>query len=195
MKEERKEDQIKKDETNGLGLYSKYFSWARCPICNVVWNSSNVAFSFWYDEWPYVNLPVPAELPVKLCPEHVEEIVVEYVDGRKKGIKRTLYVDQVNEMKKTGLYCPVCRGKGLRWLDGCNDPGPGLQQGVWKCNQCHALIFLALRFTAGDEDEVGELVSVSYREDLQTKKELNEARNTICRIIKSKEARSKILCE
>jgi len=196
MEEERKEDQIKKDETNDLGIYSKHYSWARCPICNVIWNSSNVGFSFWYEEWPNVDrYPLPAKLPERLCPDHVEEIIVDYVDGRKKGIKRTLYVDQVNEMNKTGLYCPVCRGKGLRWLAGGDDPCPGLHEEVWKCKQCHALILFGLYYKTGQEGEEGEIRHVYCREDLVTMCELNKAWTTICGILKSKEAKLMLLSE
>ena len=171
-------------------------NWARCSICNVIWDSfPEYLGGSWYFRWPVQDCDLsPKKLPEKPCPDHVEEIVV---DGRKKGIKRTLYQDQLNEIKQNGLRCPVCGGVDLRRQGWCEDPKPKLQELCLKCNQCHALIYCGLQYTGDDEDldEVGELVHVFYREDLQTKKELNEARNTICRIIKSKEARSKISCE
>ncbi|HVP79515.1 MAG TPA: hypothetical protein VMV04_16640 [Thermodesulfobacteriota bacterium] len=171
-------------------------NWARCPICNVIWNiTTEFLGGSGYFRWEVEDCDLPpGKLPERLCPDHVEEIVV---DGRKKGIKRTLYQDQLNEMKLNGLHCPVCKGKDLRSQGFLLDPQPKLQEFCLKCNQCHALIYRGKQYIGDEEDldEVGELVHVFYREDLQTKKELNEARNTICRIIKSKEARSKILCE
>ena len=112
------------------------------------------------------------------------------LDGRRKGIKRTLYRNQLSEMQKNGLTCPVCINRDLRrliiWFD---DLGPGLKQILWECKQCRALILLELRFTTGDKDEIGKLLSGSYREDLQTKKELDRAWSTICGIVKSRERR------
>jgi hypothetical protein len=68
-----------------------------------------------------------------------------------------------------------------------------------KCNQCHALIYRGIQYTGDEEDldEVGELVNVLYREDLQTKeqKELDEAWKTIHRITNRQGSKSKILCE
>ena len=56
--------------------------WARCPICHRVWVSHYVLFGFWYIAWQAKDgrLP-PANLPDKLCLDHVEEILV---DGRRK---------------------------------------------------------------------------------------------------------------
>jgi hypothetical protein len=199
MKEEqRKEDQMKKDETNDLSS-NRWMNlpWARCPICNIVWDTTDgdVSLTFWYYRWPDVNrYPVPAELPERLCPDHVEEIVFED-DGTRKGIKRTLYRDQVSEMKKIGTHCPVCRNVDLRrqtWID---DPGPWVREVVWECKEYNALILVGLRFMTDDRDEIGEIAHVSYREDLQTKQLIDGALNTIRRFIKSKEARSKLFCE
>ena len=197
MKEEAKnedpvkEDQVKEDETKGLsaGAFQDAV-WARCPICNVIWDTKSVQASFYYFIYtPEDCAPLPAKLPERLCPDHVEEIVMD-LDGRRKGIKRTLYRDQMSEMQKNGLACPVCMNVDLRrqiiWFD---DLGPGLKQILWECKQCHASILLELRFTTGDKDEIGKLLSVSYREDLQTKNELDQAWGTICGIIKSKERR------
>jgi hypothetical protein len=157
-------------------------SWARCPICNVIWDASFVSCGFCYIPWQVKDCGLPpAELPQKLCPDHVEEIVV---DGRRKGIKRSLYQDQLNEIKKNGLRCPVCKSEDLQWGDELDNDRTGLDEALWKCNQCHALILLGGRFKDDGKDEDGELVHVFYREDLETK-ELNEAWPDIMRIIDS----------
>jgi hypothetical protein len=196
MKEERKEDQLKEDQVKEDGtkdLSAGAFqeaAWARCPICNVTWDTKSVRASFYYFIYaPEDYGPLPAKVPERLCPDHAEEIVMD-LDGRRKGIKRTLYKDQLSDMQKNGLTCPVCGGVDLErlimWFD---DLGPGLKQILWECKQCHAAILLELRFTTGDKDEIGKLLSVFYRENLQTKKELDQAWSTICGIIKSKERR------
>lgn len=196
MKEERKEDQpqegqCKEDHTREVSLnVSEDVVWARCPICNVIWDTKSVLASFYYFIYtPEDYAPFPSKLPERRCPDHAEEIVMD-LDGRRKGSKRALYRKQLREMQKNGLACPVCMNVDLRqlivWFD---DLGPGLKQLLWECKQCHASVLLELRFTTGDKDQIGELLSVSYREDLQTKKELDQAWNTICGTIKSKERR------
>jgi hypothetical protein len=185
----KKEDEIKKEETDDkTSNYWKSAPWARCPFCDTVWDSSDVQYSFWYFDGRPIDVgPAPIDLPEKPCPDHAKEIVAVDVDGRRKGIKRTLCQEQLHDMRSNDLYCPFCRGKDLRWLCGCNEEhlNPGLHEEACECKQCHALILFKLRFTSSDKNEVGWLVSVSYREDLKTKKELNEAWNIICRIINS----------
>jgi len=186
-----KEKQVKEDETKDLSAGALQDDvWARCPICDVTWDTESVKGSFYYFIYaPEECGPLPANLPERLCPDHAQEIVMD-LDGRRKGIKRTLYRNQLSEMQKNGLTCPVCINRDLRrliiWFD---DLGPGLKQILWECKQCRALILLELRFTTGDKDEIGKLLSGSYREDLQTKKELDRAWSTICGIVKSRERR------
>ena len=122
--------------------------WARCPICNAVWDTGSMLGS-WYFRWHVKDSDLPpAELPQKLCPEHVEEIVLA---GRRKGIKRSLYQDQLNEIKKNGLHCPVCRSEDLQWENEM-EVRTDLEEVVWTCNHCHAFIILGVRFKNEDEN-------------------------------------------
>ena len=187
MKEDpKKEDEMNKDETNDRSSnYWKSAPWVRCPFCDTVWDSGDVQYGFWYFDGRPIDVgPPPTDLPEKLCPDHASEIVV---DGRRRGMKRTLCQEQLDDMRRSDLYCPVCKGKDLRWLCGCTEEHlyPGLHEEACECKQCRALILFKLRFTSSDKDEVGQLEGASYREDLQRKKELNEAWNIICRIINS----------
>lgn len=155
-------------------------SWTRCPICNVVWDTSSVSGGSWYPPRPVKDSDLPPEkLPEKPCPDHVEEIVV---DGRRKGIKRILQTDQLYEIKNNGMHCPVCKGKDLRsqgWYEG---PRPERDEVVYKCNQCHTLILVGIQFWTDGEEKFEKIAYVSYREDLETK-ELNEVSPDIARII------------
>ena len=156
-------------------------SWTRCPICNVVWDTSSVSGGSWYPRRPVKDCNIPLEkLPEKLCPDHIEEIVV---DGRRKGIKRTLSRDQLYEIGKNGMYCPVCRRKDFKdshWYEG---PRSDLDEVAYKCSQCHTLFLVGIHFPS-DKDKFEEIVYVSYREDLRTK-ELNEEWPDIVRIVDS----------
>ena len=156
-------------------------SWARCPICNVVWNTSSVSGGSWYRRRPVRDCDLPQKkLPEKLCPDHVEEIVV---DGRKKGIKRTFSRGQLNRMRENGLYCPVCNGRDLKDSHGYEGPRPDIGEIAYKCGQCHTLIFVGIQWKSDDDDdEYGVIVYFAYREDLGTK-ELNEEWPDIVRII------------
>jgi Zn finger protein HypA/HybF involved in hydrogenase expression len=156
-------------------------SWARCPICNVIWDTSLVLYGCYFS-WDVENRPLPpAKLPQKLCPDHVEEIVI---DGRRKGIRRTVYQDQLNEMNKNDLYCPACRSEDLQYQGEQLDFRDKLPKSIWICNDCNALIIPAMRYSYDENDVEAKIVYCFYREDLQTK-ELNEVWPDILRIIDS----------
>ena len=182
---------MKKDQKDLSTRSTEDTNWARCPVCNVIWDKSFLLHGFWYIRWTldYDSVP-PAKLLEAPCPDHVEEIVV---DGRRKGIKRTLYQDQLNEIKKSYMLCPVCRGWDLRWQDQAVPDQIGLCESVLTCSDCHALILLGGRFKDDGKDEDGELVHVFYREDLETK-ELNEAWPDIMRIIESPGVKIESIC-
>ena len=178
-----KEEQGKEYQTNGQSLnVSGDTGWTRCPICNVIWNSSLVVSGSWYPRRPVKDCDLPLEnLPEKLCPDHVEEIVI---DGRRKGIRRTVYQDQLNEMNKNDLYCPACRSEDLQYQGEQLDFRDKLPKSIWICNDCNALIIPAMRYSYDENDVDAKIVYCFYREDLQTK-ELNEVWPDILRIIDS----------
>lgn len=49
---------------------AEYKGWARCPVCNVIWDTTFVLYG-WYVSWSDLkhSESPPATLPQKLCPD------------------------------------------------------------------------------------------------------------------------------
>jgi hypothetical protein len=162
---------MKKNEKDLSMSSTEDTNWARCPICNVIWDTRSVLYG-WYVSWDFRHCLPPTELTEQLCPDHVGSILV---DGRRKGIRRTLYQDQLNKMDKGAWCCPVCRSKDLQCKTVLPRRKRRFYETVWICAYCEALIIVGVRVRPG----VQKHVYCSYREDLGTKM-LNEAWRLLC---------------
>ena len=160
-------------------------NWARCPICNVIWDTRSVLYG-WYVSWDFRHCLPPTELTEQLCPDHVGSILV---DGRRKGIRRTLYQDQLNKMDRGAWCCPVCKSKDLQCKTELPRRKKGFYETVWICADCEALIIVGVRIRRG----VKTYVYCSYREDLGTKM-LIEAWRLFKKLSKGQGSTPNLLC-
>ena len=136
-------------------------NWARCPICNVVWNTKSVLYG-WFISWDFRDCLPPTELTEQLCPDHVRSILV---DGKKKGIRRTLSQDQLKKMDEGAWRCPVCKNDDLEFKTVLPGRKKRFYETVWICTDCEALVIVGVRVRHG----VRKHVYCSYREDLDNK--------------------------
>jgi ribosomal protein L37AE/L43A len=160
MKEDQtKEDQMKQDETlNQWFRFPNDRGWARCPICNDVWNTWIFRYPL-YAVWHHCGLPPdgrPGTISEQLCPIHAKEIIV---DGRAKGQRIILNQDQLNEMTENGLHCPVCGRRTLKLIHS--------RPNSWTCRRCRASVVTDQVATS---DGGMEIKYCSFREDLGKRK-------------------------
>jgi hypothetical protein len=160
-------------------------NWARCQICNVIWDTGSVLYG-WFISWDFSHCPPPTELTEQLCPDHVRSMVV---DGKRKGIRRTLNQDQLNKMDDGGLCCPVCKSKDLQ----CKTELPGRKkrfyETVWICPHCETLMLVGVRVRHGAKMHI----CCSYREDLDNK-EVTEAWRLFQELSKGQGGTPELLC-
>jgi len=154
-----REKQRKEDQTNEQSLnVSGDTGWARCPICKRIWSTWLFRYPL-YVVWEHCGTPPDGKersLSEQLCPIHAKEIIV---DGRAKGQRIILNQDQLREMSKNGLHCPVCGGGDLKLID----PNPN----TWTCKRCRALVVTEEVATSDDKMEIKYC---SFRADLGKRK-------------------------